>query len=48
MYDIVVEDCDIDVRGAPINFSLEPSITLKAFGNVSLRDLRNCAKRPIV
>ena len=48
MADIVIEDCDIDVSGSPIFFGVEPSITLKDFGNVTLRDLRIKARQPII
>lgn len=48
MSNIVVEDCDITVRGSPIVFNVDPSITLTDFGNVVLRDLRLDAKGPIV
>lgn len=48
MEDIVIEDCDIDVHGSPISFGVESGITLKSFGNVTVRDLRIKAGRPIV
>lgn len=48
LQDLLVEDCDISVRGSPIVFNLDGGITLREFGNVTLRNLRIAATRPIV
>lgn len=39
MSNLVIEDCVIFVRGSPIFFNVEPSITLGEFGNVTLKNL---------
>ncbi len=48
MSNLVIEDCVIFVRGSPIFFNVEPSITLGEFGNVTLKNLRIEATKPIV
>lgn len=40
MANICVEDCDIDVKGSAISFSVEPGITLRNFGDVTFRNIR--------
>ena len=40
MENIVVENCDIDVKGSAINFSVEPGVMLRDFGNVVFRKIR--------
>ena len=39
MEDITVADCDIDVEGSPITFSVEPGVTLRDFGTVTFRNV---------
>jgi len=48
MENIVVENCDIDVQGSAINFSVEPGVTLRDFGNVTFRKIRLKSKKAIV
>ena len=48
MKDITVEDCDIDVDGSAISFSVEPGVTLRDFGNVAFRKIRLKSKKAIV
>ena len=40
MENILVEDCDIDVYGSAILFTVEPGITLRNFGDVTFRNIR--------
>ena len=40
MANICVEDCDIDVKGSAISFSVEPGIMLRNFGDVTFRNIR--------
>jgi len=40
MENIRVEDCDIDVKGSAISFSVESGIKLRNFGNVTFRNIR--------
>ena len=40
MENICVEDCDIDVKGSAISFSVEPGIALRNFGDVTFRNIR--------
>lgn len=40
MEDLVFENCDVDVRGAALLFTVEPGIRLRAFGNVTFRGLK--------
>jgi len=45
--DILVEDCDIDIAGSPIMFSVDPGMTLRKFGNTTFRNIRIKAGRAI-
>ena len=47
MENITVENCDIDVAGSAILFSVEPGITLRSFGNVAFRNVRLKSKRAL-
>ena len=47
MEDIVVENCDIDVDGAAVAFSVEPGIVLRDFGNVVFRKTSLKSKKAI-
>ena len=47
MESIVVENCDIDSAGSAIQFSVEPGIALRDFGNVVFRNVRLKSRRPI-
>ena len=40
MESITVEDCEIDVSGSAISFSVEPGCRLRDFGNVTFRRIR--------
>ena len=48
MENIVVENCDIDVKGSAINFSVEPGVVLRDFGNVTFRKIRLKSKRALM
>ena len=48
MENILVEGCDIDVKGHAILFSVEPGITLRSFGDVTFRNIRLKSNRPLV
>ena len=48
MRDLLVENCDIAVRGSPIVFNIDNGVRLREFGNVTLRDIRVDSKGPIV
>ena len=48
MENIVVENCDIDVDGSAISFSVEPGIVLRDFGNVAFRKIRLKSKRALM
>ena len=47
MENLLVEDCDIDVRKLPIALTVEPGITLGAFGNITFRNIRLAGRQPI-
>ena len=47
MKDILVEDCDIDVRNSAILFNVEPGIALREFGNVTFRNIRLKSNRAL-
>lgn len=47
MENLLVEDCDIDVRNQPIAFWVEPGIALGAYGNVTFRNVRLRGGKPI-
>ena len=47
MEGIVVENCDIDVDGAAVAFSVEPGIVLRDFGNVVFRKTSLKSKKAI-
>ena len=47
MENILVENCDIDVDGCAILFSVEPGITLRNFGDVTFRDIRLKSKHTL-
>ncbi len=47
MENIAIEDCEIDVDGAAILFSVEPGITLRNFGGVAFRNIRLKSKHPL-
>ena len=40
MENLVFENCDVDVRGAALLFTVEPGIKLRSFGNVTFKDLK--------
>ena len=40
MEDLLFENCEIDVRGAAILFTVDPGIRLRSFGNVTFRDVK--------
>ena len=48
MENITVEDCDIDVGGTAVLFSVEPGITLRNFGDVVFRNVRLKSRRALV
>lgn len=48
MEDIVIEDCDIDVRGSAIGFWVDPGVRLRDFGNVTFRDVRIKSGKPLL
>ena len=48
MENIVVENCDIDVQGSAINFSVEPGVMLRDFGNVVFRKIRLKSKKALM
>ena len=47
MRDLLVEDCDIDAVYAPINFFAAPGVCLRAYGNVTFRNVRLRGSWPI-
>ena len=47
MEGITVENCDIDVDGSAISFSVEPGVMLREFGNVAFRKIRLKSKKAI-
>ena len=47
MEDILVEDCEIDVEAHPVSFWVDPGVTLRAFGNVTFRNIRLKGGRPV-
>lgn len=48
MENIVVENCDINVDGSSISFSVEPGVTLRDFGNVAFRNIRLKSRKALV
>lgn len=48
MENILVENCDIDVEGKAIEFSVEPGVVLRDFGNVAFRKIRLKSKMPLM
>ena len=48
MEDILVENCEIDVEAHPVSFWVDPGVSLRAFGNVTFRNIRLKGGRPIV
>jgi hypothetical protein len=47
MENILVEDCDIDVKFGPLTFLVESGIKLRSFGNTTFRNLKIRGARPI-
>jgi hypothetical protein len=47
MENILVEDCDIDVKAGPLTFLVESGIKLRSFGNTTFRNLKIKGSRPI-
>ena len=47
MQNMLFEDCTFDNWGSPISFWVEPGITLREFGNVTFRNIKIRADRPI-
>lgn len=48
MEDIVIEDCEIDVRHHPVYFGVDPGVRLRSFGNTLFRNVRMKGGKPIV
>lgn len=48
MEDLLVEDCDIDVRNNPIAYDVEPGVRLRAFGNTTFRNVRCRGSAPVL
>jgi hypothetical protein len=47
MENILVEDCDIDVKAGPLMYLVESGIKLRSFGNTTFRNLKIKGSRPI-
>lgn len=47
MENLLVENCDIDVRASPISFWVDPGIALPGFGNTTFRHVRIKGGRPV-
>lgn len=47
MGDILIEDCEIEVTAAPIEFRVEPGIALRSFGGVTFRNVKLRGSEPV-